>query len=61
MKTTKTVLGILGITSAIVAQVAAQSLLTNGLVAYYPLKGNADNESGAGNNAVSYGTFHYRA
>lgn len=33
-------------------EVDAQSWLTNGLVAYYPFNGNANDESGHGNNAV---------
>jgi hypothetical protein len=53
MKTTKAVLGTLGITLAIVAQVEAQSLLTNGLVAHYPLIGNANDASGNGWNGAA--------
>ncbi len=33
----------------------AQSFLTNGLVAYYPFNGNANDESGNSNNLVNYG------
>ena len=32
-----------------------QSFLTNGLVAYYPFNGNANDASGSGNNGVVYG------
>ena len=35
----------------------AQSIITNGLVAYYPLNGNADDASGNGNNGVVHGTL----
>ena len=34
--------------------VQAQSFLTNGLVAYYPFTGNANDESGNGNNGTVY-------
>lgn len=34
---------------------SAQSWLTNGLVAHYPFNGNANDESGNGNNATSVG------
>lgn len=34
---------------------SAQNTLTNGLVAYYPFNGNANDESGNGNNAVNSG------
>ena len=57
MKKTKAVFGLLAISSALVAQVQAQSFLTDGLVAYYPLKGNANDESGNGNNGVAYETL----
>jgi outer membrane protein assembly factor BamB len=33
----------------------AQDFLTNGLVAYYPFNGNANDESGQGNNGIAYG------
>ena len=33
----------------------SQSFLTNGLVAYYPFNGNANDESGHGNNGTVYG------
>jgi hypothetical protein len=52
MKTTKAVLGILTLTMALVVQVQAQSFLTNGLVAYYPFNGNANDASGSGNNGT---------
>jgi hypothetical protein len=52
MKTTKSLLGILTITVAIAMHVHAQSWLTDGLVAYYPFSGNANDASGNGNNGV---------
>jgi len=60
MMTTKVALDIVAITLAVVAQVQAQLFITNRVVAYYTLNGNADNESGNANNAISYPTFHYR-
>ena len=35
------------------------AFLTNGLVAYYPFNGNANDESGNGNNATTRGDFSY--
>ena len=56
MKTTKTLLGILSITAALAVHVQAQpTFLTNGLVAYYPFNGNANDKSGYGNNGTVYG------
>ena len=52
MKTTKAIFGILTITAALATQVHAQSFLTNGLVAYYPFNGNADDASDNGNNGI---------
>ncbi len=57
MKTTKSLLGILTITAALAVQVQAQSFLTNGLVAYYPFNGNANDASGNGNNGVPENTY----
>lgn len=56
MKTTKTLFGILSITAALAMQVHAQSFLTNGLVAYYPFNGNANDAGGNGHNGVVNGT-----
>lgn len=39
----------------------SQSFLTNGLVAYYPFKGNANDASGNGYNASVQGTYQYLA
>jgi hypothetical protein len=56
MKTTKPlILEILAIVVALAVQVQAQSFLTNGLVAYYPLNGNANDASGNGNNGTITG------
>ena len=54
MKTTKSLqlFGILTITAALAVQVQAQSFLTNGLVAYYPFNGNANDESGNGHDGT---------
>jgi len=44
---------------------SAQSWLTNGLVAYYPFNGNANDESGSGNdgtnNGATWGVDRYGA
>ena len=55
MKTTKVLFGILIITAALAMQVHAQTILTNGLAAYYPFNGNANDESGNGWNGTVYG------
>jgi hypothetical protein len=55
MKRTKAVFGMLTISLALVAQVQAQSFLTNGLVAYYPFNGNANDASGNGINGTVEG------
>ena len=58
MKTTKAVFIILAITTTALAfQVQAQSFLTNGLVAYYPFNGNANDESGNGYNGTVHGAL----
>lgn len=57
MKATKSLLGILTITTALAVQGQAQSFLTNGLVAYYPLNGNANDVSGNGNNGYAQNTY----
>jgi hypothetical protein len=53
MKTTKVLFGILTITTALAVQVQAQYPFTNGLVAYYPFNGNANDASGNGNNGTA--------
>jgi len=56
MKATKSLFGILTIAAALAGQVHAQGWLTNGLVAYYPFNGNANDASGNGHNGVVNGT-----
>jgi hypothetical protein len=41
---------------AFMPQAVAQTFLTNGLVAYYPFNGNANDESGNGNNGTVQGS-----
>ena len=55
MKTTRTTLAffIFGVSLAINGH--CQSFLTNGLVAYFPFNGNANDASGNGHNATEYG------
>ena len=57
MKKSKAILRILTITTALLAyaQAHAQSSLTNGLVAYYPFNGNANDASGNGHNGTVKG------
>jgi hypothetical protein len=55
MKTTKTIFAVFTIVAALALQVHAQSFLTNGLVAYYPFKGNANDETGGGRNGTVHG------
>jgi hypothetical protein len=54
MKTAKALFGILTITAALAVQVQAQTFLTNGLVAYYPFNGNANDASGNGNDGTNF-------
>jgi hypothetical protein len=56
MKATKSLFGILTIAAALAVQVRAQNWLTNGLVAYYPFNGNANDASGNGHDGVINGT-----
>ena len=54
MKTTKSaIFGILTITAALAIQAQAQTFLTNGLVAYYPFNGNANDASLNGHNGTN--------
>jgi hypothetical protein len=48
----KTSLGILTITACLGLQIQAQTSFTNGLVAYYPFNGNANDASGNGHHAT---------
>jgi Concanavalin A-like lectin/glucanases superfamily len=52
MKSLKSVFGAFAFTMVLSAQVQAQSFLTNGLVAYYPFNGNANEATGQGSNGV---------
>ncbi|MDD5139520.1 MAG: hypothetical protein PHY43_04570 [Verrucomicrobiales bacterium] len=59
MKISKALLGILTITFGVLFHVPAQTFLTNGLLAYYPFNGNANDASGNGNNATPAGNFQF--
>jgi len=48
-------LAVLCLFGFLLANANAQSFLTNGLVAYYPFHGNANDASGNGNNGTNYG------
>ena len=54
MRILKSVIGIAAL-AAMVTTATAQSWITNGLVAYYPFNGNANDESGNGNDGTNYG------
>src|SRR5438477_9565702 len=60
MKTTKALLLVVTLASGLLASGFSESFLTNGLVAYYPFNGNANDASGNGNNATPYGTFIFQ-
>ena len=53
----QSILPLLTFAFALVMNAHAQSFLTNGLVAYYPLNGNATDASGNGNNGVIHGAL----
>jgi len=55
MKTTKKLFGSLILTTALLTQVQAQTFLTNGLVAYFPFNGDANDVSGNGHNGTVVG------
>ncbi len=59
MKRTKAFLLFAGFIQAsligLCGQIVGSEALTNGLVAYYPFNGNANDESGSGNDGVIYG------
>ena len=55
MKTTKQLFGIVILTFGVLFQIQAQDPFTNGLVAYYPFNGNANDASGNGHNGVVNG------
>jgi hypothetical protein len=56
MKSIKHVLGILCVL-AMMTTTQAQTFLTNGLVAYYPFNGNANDASGNGNSGTNVGGY----
>ena len=56
MKTIKT-LGFVAALAAMTSTASAQSWLTNGLVAYYPFNGNANDASGNGHNGTVNGAM----
>jgi concanavalin A-like lectin/glucanase superfamily protein len=53
MKTTQALFLVLTLTTALAIQLGAQTYLTNGLVAYYPFNGNANDASGNGHNGTN--------
>jgi hypothetical protein len=55
MRIIRKLAGIFAIVS-LAMQTHAQSFLTNGLVAYYPFDGNANDASGNGNNGTLFGS-----
>ena len=55
MQTRRALFGILTIALTLACRIQAQSFLTNGLVAYYPFNGNANDASGNGNNLTNHG------
>jgi hypothetical protein len=55
MKTTTRLLKIVAIALTLAVRVQAQTILTNGLVAYYPFDGNANDASGNGYNLANHG------
>jgi hypothetical protein len=55
MTSTKTVYAVSVLVLGLAVNGYSQSFLTNGLVAYYPFNGNANDASGNGNNGTVYG------
>lgn len=55
LRSIKLAIGALALTLALLVRAQAQSWLTNGLMAYYPLDGTANDASGNGNNGALYG------
>src|ERR1035437_5030807 len=56
MKTTNQLFGIVILTFGFLLQIQAQAPFTNGLVAYYPFNGNANDASGNSNNGSLVGS-----
>ena len=54
-RTTKITVAFLALAAALGLQTQAQPILTNGLVAYFPFNGNAQDASGNSNNGVVMG------
>ena len=54
MQRHKPVIGILTLAATLVMHVRAQDYLTNGLVAFYPFNGNANDASGHGYNGIAH-------
>lgn len=59
MEKIKVLTGIAGVIFVALFSVRAQDPLTNGLVAYYPFNGNANDASGNGNHATPAGNFQF--
>jgi hypothetical protein len=55
MKMAKALFGILSVTLGLLAPAQAQSYLTEGLAAYYPFTGNANDATGNGFDLINYG------
>jgi hypothetical protein len=55
INTTASTLALLSVGLGLAVSGYSQSFLTNGLVAYYPFNGNANDASGNGNNGTVYG------
>ncbi len=61
MKNIKTLFATLILAFGIIFYAQAQTFLTNGLLAYYPFNGNANDASGNGNNATLAGNYQFVA
>lgn len=59
MKTTKPLFATLILTFGVLFHVQAQDPLTNRLVAYYPLNGNGNDQSGNGNHSTPAGNYTF--
>src|SRR2546423_13412202 len=55
MKHKRLLPAILSLSVTLLSRAQAQSFLTNGLIAYYPFNGNANDESGNGRNGIVVG------
>ena len=61
MKNIKTLFATLILAFGIIFYAQAQTFLTNGLLAYYPFNGSANDASGNGNNATLAGNYQFVA